>query len=311
MSNAKTATYIEESTVFCKVTDFFRYAHLNDRSISLSLAKFNLKGLLFINCVYPMLDSKLQVIKAKLKALQNDISFRLRDPMAHYFDPPTVLDLFQRYVSISNTLRSEHPSLFGDLPVREVPKSSGSTDYGGRGYIESSSLELLFSDVSYCVDLLINIGFTMPEAPSMKLTREGVFFAGQYFDALQRVREILSNANQSIAIIDAYINEDVLNLVTSKHPGVEVKILTKAVSPALRTAADAFNRQYGGLSIRISEAFHDRFVVIDYRDFYHFGASIKDLGNRGFMFSRIEEPDVINALSTKWAQVWRQAEVVV
>lgn len=259
-----------------------------------------------------MLDSKLQGIKAKLEALRNNIFSRLiGHPSAENFDPPTVLDLFHRYVTIRDTLRSEYPSLFDDLPVREVPKSSGTTDFDGRGYIKRNNLELLLTDVEYCFNLLTNISYTKTEAPSMKVTREGVFFAGQYFDALQRVREILSNARQSIAIIDGYINEDVLNLVTSKQPKVKVKILTKTVSPALRTAADAFNRQYGGLSIRTSQAFHDRFVVVDDREFYHFGASIKDLGNRGFMFSRIEEPDVINALSAKWTQEWNRARVVV
>lgn len=147
--------------------------------------------------------------------------------------------------------------------------------------------------------------------PSMKVTREGVFFEGQYFDVLQFVTEILSQAQQSITIIDNYLNEDVLNLLTSKKPDVEVRILTKDVPPALKTAANAFKKQYGKLSIRISTAFHDRFVIVDDHNFYHFGASLKDLGHRGFMLSRIEEPEVINALRTKWAQEWANATIAV
>jgi hypothetical protein len=75
----------------------------------------------------------------------------------------------------------------------------------------------------------------------------------------------------------------------------------------LKTAAEAFNRQYGGLETRMSRAFHDRFVFVDETDFYHFGASLKDLGNRGCMFSRIEEQDVIDALQSKWTQEWAKA----
>lgn len=151
------------------------------------------------------------------------------------------------------------------------------------------------------------------EIPSMKLTREGVFFAGQYFDAFQKVTEIVSQAKKSIKIIDGYIDDRVLNILTSKSPSVQVEILTLKAScpPALLTAAQTFNRQYKNLSIRTSASFHDRFIIIDDTEFYHFGASIKDLGNRGFMFSLIEEPDVIDALRKKFSQEWAKSTVVV
>jgi len=246
-----------------------------------------------------------QEIIAKLKALRNSIAKWVENPRARVFDPQTVLDVFYRYATLRDTLRSEHPSLFGDLPVREVPKSSGTSEFDGRGYIIGQTLRLLLTDIDYCLDILSNI--TRVELPSMKVTREGVFFAGQYFDALQRLAEILSHAQQSIVIIDGYIDEDVLDLLTSKEQAVEVNILTKTVSPALSAAATAFNKQYEKLSIRTSQAFHDRFVIVDDHDYYHFGASLKDLGHRGFMFSRIEEPDVIDKLRAKWVQEWKTA----
>lgn len=145
--------------------------------------------------------------------------------------------------------------------------------------------------------------------PCLEIKSEGVFFAGQCYDAFQLVKEILSQATQSIILIDGYINDNVLNLFTLKKTDVEVSILTKAVSPIIRTAANAFNRQFGNLSIRTSQAFHDRFLIIDDKDFYHFGASIKDLGSRGFMFSRIEEPRVMDSLRAEWAQEWATANV--
>jgi len=165
------------------------------------------------------------------------------------------------------------------------------------------------NDIEYCIAILSK----MPsiDIPSMKISKEGIFFAGQYFDALSKAEEILSQANQSIWIIDGYISPEVLNLLSSKKSSVEAKILTQDVPAVVKTAAVAFNKQYGSLSIRTSQAFHDRFIIIDDAEFYHFGASIKDLGNRGFMFSRIEESQIIDALRTKWTEEWGKATLVI
>ena len=149
---------------------------------------------------------------------------------------------------------------------------------------------------------------------SINVSREGVFFEGQYFDALQLVKKILSDAQRSIIIIDAYVNGHVLNLLTSKETAVEVNILTKTVSPLLKTEATAFNKQhgkYGKLSIRASHAFHDRFLFIDDKDFYHFGASLKDLGHGGFMFSRLEDPKEIEKVRREFAQEWAKSPLEV
>lgn len=247
------------------------------------------------------------VTASKLGALRDNV-FDLLLTGHQNFDPLYTMDLFDRYATIRDALKSEYPSLFDDLPVREVP-IGGTSEFDGRGLIKRYLLEYLLRDIEYCINVLSSLKAV--NVPSMTATREGVFFAGQYFDALQLVRDILSNAQQSIVIIDSYISEDVLKLVSSKDSSVTVEILTKQVKSALKIAANAFNRQYGGLSIRASEAFHDRFVIVDDQDFYHFGHSIKDLGRSGFMFSRIEEPEVINALRVKWNQEWNRANVIV
>jgi hypothetical protein len=144
---------------------------------------------------------------------------------------------------------------------------------------------------------------------SVKVGREGVFFAGQTFDALYRASQIFCDATSNIKVVDGYIGEDLLNLITKKQAGVTVEMLTKPLSPSLATMCRAFNQQYGGLSVRSSSAFHDRFVILDDRDFYHFGASIKDAGKRGFMFSLIEEPEIIKALQKKLQHEWANATV--
>jgi hypothetical protein len=247
-------------------------------------------------------------IETKLKALRNNVANWVDPPRT--LDPKLVLDLFHRYASIRDTLISEYPSSFNDLPMREIPEpiGVGTDNYDGRGYIDPDDAKSLLNDIDYCLDVLSSV--TTVDIPSMKVTREGVFFAGQYFDALQLVKEIFSHAKKIIVIIDGYVDESVLNILTAKDSAVEVNILTKNVTPSFKASANAFNKQFGKLYIRESQAFHDRFVIIDDQDFYHFGASIKDLGNKGFMFSRIEEQIVINLLRKELAPEWAKAKVV-
>jgi hypothetical protein len=86
-----------------------------------------------------------------------------------------------------------------------------------------------------------------------------------------------------------------------------VKILTGKASAAFLTLSRDFNRQYKGLEVRSSAAFHDRFIIIDLREHFHFGASLEHLGNKTFMFSKIEEPTMVETLQKHWHKVWEEA----
>ena len=165
------------------------------------------------------------------------------------------------------------------------------------------------ADMDYCLKLITAV--EQRPAESVKVTREGIYFAGQTFDALLKFQEIVSTAKHNISIIDGYVDEKVLKLLTAKATGIAVEILTFQVSPALQAAAVTFNTQYGDLKIRTSRSFRDRFVIIDNNDFYHFWASIKDLARKSFMFSKIEEQRVIDALRAQYASEWATATVVV
>lgn len=143
----------------------------------------------------------------------------------------------------------------------------------------------------------------------MKVGREGIFFAGQYYDAIQRASEILAAAKSAIVLIDGYVGREVLDLLAVKGAAVGVRILTKELPPGFAPLASAFNRQHGGLEVRLSDAFHDHFVIIDGGDVYHFGASIKNLGKHGFMFSRVEEPEVVGLLRRRFEDEWNKAQV--
>ena len=143
--------------------------------------------------------------------------------------------------------------------------------------------------------------------PGTEMTREGVFFKGQTFDALRQIQRIVASAKRDVFLVDGYVDPDVLDVLSGKQKQVTARILTTRVSGSLSTAAKAFTAQYGELSIRTSNAYHDRFLIIDDKEFFHFGSSIKDAGKRGFMFSRIEEPSVINALRSQLQADWAAA----
>ena len=149
------------------------------------------------------------------------------------------------------------------------------------------------------------------QASNVTVTREGMFVAGQQFDAFSLIARLLNAATPTSEVVDNYLGDPLLQLLAGKTASVQVRILTADVKPAVVALAGAFNKQHGGLSIRTTKAFHDRFLVIDAKDYYHFGASLKDLGNKGFMFSRIEEPAVIKALRKQIDKEWSGATVVV
>jgi len=148
---------------------------------------------------------------------------------------------------------------------------------------------------------------------TIALTGEGIFIQGETFDAFKFIRNLLKGAEENIVIIDGYADENLLNFLTDKKKKVEVKILMKSQSATdiLKSAALRFNEQYENLSIRTSEAYHDRFIIIDDSEYYHIGASIAHLGQRTFMFSKIEESLVISALKDNFIQEWDEAETVI
>ncbi len=149
-----------------------------------------------------------------------------------------------------------------------------------------------------------------PQRPQVDVTRQGVFFAGQTFDALSVATQIFATAKTRLLLIDGYVGTDTLNLLPTT--GIQIDILTKPpLSPQVRTLCQAFKAQHGALAVKTSSAFHDRFVVIDNAAVYHFGASIKDLGKKTFMFSLIEEPDILTALHAKLSTEWSNATVEV
>jgi N-acyl-D-aspartate/D-glutamate deacylase len=117
---------------------------------------------------------------------------------------------------------------------------------------------------------------------------QGIFFQGQIFDAYKLVADIVRSAEKSIVLIDNYVDDTVLTLFSKRKKGVHLKILTKNLSKQLELDLKKFNEQFPPAEIKEFNQSHDRFMIIDDKDLYHFGDSLKDLGKKCFGFSKMD-----------------------
>ena len=116
---------------------------------------------------------------------------------------------------------------------------------------------------------------------------EGIFFDGQIFDAWQFVSQLIKEASDTIILIDNYIDESVLLLLSKRNPGVKATNYTGKVTNQLKIDLKKHNQQYPEIEVQLFTKSHDRFLSIDSKDVYHIGASLKDLGRKWFAFSKI------------------------
>ena len=123
--------------------------------------------------------------------------------------------------------------------------------------------------------------------------KQKIFFEGQIYDAYSLIIDIIKKANKKILIIDNYIDDSVLKMLTKKNKNVEVVILTSDKSNIEKIDIQKFNKEYPILKVAETNKFHDRFIVIDNKEMYHLGASIKDLGKKCFGINKIEDLDIV------------------
>ena len=129
--------------------------------------------------------------------------------------------------------------------------------------------------------------------------QQGIFYDGQIFDAYTFVTDLIRTARRSIILIDNYIDDTVLTLLTKRKQGVAASIYTRKIGKQLTLDLQKHNAQYPPIVIKGLHHVHDRFVIIDEKNIYHFGASLKDLGKKWFAFSKLEIPvqDILNKLT--------------
>lgn len=130
--------------------------------------------------------------------------------------------------------------------------------------------------------------FDALESKSLSPT-QGIFFDGQIFDAYVFVNDLLRQAQQSIVLIDNYIDDSVLVQLAKRKQGVSATILTKTIGKALTQDLKKHNTQYPPIRIHAFADSHDRFLILDGEAVYHLGASLKDLGKKWFAFSRMDK----------------------
>jgi len=115
---------------------------------------------------------------------------------------------------------------------------------------------------------------------------QGIFYNGQIYDAYAFINDLLKSAKSEITLIDNYIDDTIFTLC-SKYPNIDFKIYSHTISKQLKQDYDKYQKQYKNVELKEIKNFHDRFLIIDNSEIYHIGASIKDLGNKVFAFSKL------------------------
>ena len=119
---------------------------------------------------------------------------------------------------------------------------------------------------------------------------EGIFYDGQIFDAYKFATDLIRTAKKSILLIDNYVDDSVLLMLSKRDKGVTATICTHTISNQLNLDIQKHNSQYPRIDVKTYKQSHDRFLIIDNTDVYHIGASLKDLGKKMFAFSKLDIP---------------------
>ena len=126
---------------------------------------------------------------------------------------------------------------------------------------------------------------------------QGVFYGGEIFEAYKFMTDLIKIANESIIVIDNYIDESVLTMLDKRKDGVMATIYTDKISNQLKLDLERHNKQYSAVEIQTVKDIHDRFVIIDNEDVFHIGASLKDLGKKLFETDEIiSDIGIVNGL---------------
>lgn len=132
--------------------------------------------------------------------------------------------------------------------------------------------------------------------------KQKIFFEGQIYDAYHLLIDIIKQAKEKILIIDNYVDDSILEMITKKNKNVRAVILTSDKSNISKLDIQKFNKEYPTLEIAKTNQFHDRFIVIDNKELYHVGASLKDLGKKCFAISKMEDMEYIEKVVEKCYQ---------
>jgi hypothetical protein len=168
-------------------------------------------------------------------------------------------------------------------------------DYLLKGYALNNPMNRIEDNVQAISEKVNQIEL---QINSHLIPTQGVFFDGQIFDAYELASRIIRAGKKSIVLIDNYIDENTLTPLTKKNKGVKVHLLTKNINKQLALDIQKANEQYGNFEVKVFAQSHDRFLIIDGKEVYHLGASLKDLGKKWFAFSKLESKSVESILNS-------------
>jgi len=166
-------------------------------------------------------------------------------------------------------------------------------DYLLKGYVLNQRMNRIEDNVEHLAKKMDAISLQIQSA---ELPKQGVFFDGQVFDALELASKIIRSAKKNIVLIDNYIDENTLTILSKKNREVSVLLLSKNVNKATELDVQKADTQFGNFEIKTFDKSHDRFLIIDETEIYHLGASLKDLGKKWFAFSKLDKSSVDNIL---------------
>ncbi len=158
-------------------------------------------------------------------------------------------------------------------------------DYLLKGYALNQRINRIENNVE---NLTKKIDAISLQIRSAELPKQGIFYNGQVFDAYLLIAEMIQSAKKSIILIDNYVDETVLAMLDKRNKNCTATVFTKNIPGKLKLDIEKHNQQYPEIELRKLTTAHDRFLIIDRKTVYHFGASLKDAGKKWFAFSKLE-----------------------
>ena len=173
-------------------------------------------------------------------------------------------------------------------------------EYLLKGYVINENRTLITNE-NYInlINKVDSIDKRLSLVEKVNLEREKIFFDGEVFDAKALISNLISNANTSIILIDAYADIKALDFLKHKKQGVTLSIYHSSKAKLSKKDVLDFNAQYGNCIAYINDKYHDRFLIIDDSEIYHLGASLNYAGKRVFALTKMEDEEIIKTIKER------------
>ena len=158
-------------------------------------------------------------------------------------------------------------------------------EYLLKGYAINQRVDRIENNLE---DLSKEVGKISLQLKTNELPTQGIFFEGQLFDAYVFANDLIKSAQKSIILIDNYVDESTLLMLSKRNPNCNATIYTQKITAQLKLDLAKYNEQYPRIEIKTLKTAHDRFLILDEKELYHIGASLKDLGKKWFGFSKLD-----------------------